>query len=108
MKRNVSTIIASTKTDAYEITVYRVSWLRARARAQRWNEEREIVSKEMEWVIGTFEYMEKIWEARAIGVRGERLGHKAYATKEADRWRRWAEIARNEFIKVGGVESFPM
>jgi hypothetical protein len=42
--------------------VYRVNWLRARARAQRWSEEREIVTKEMEWVIGTFRYMERVWD----------------------------------------------
>ena len=44
------------------ILVYRVNWLRARARAARWREEEEIVLKEMEWVIGTFKYMERVWK----------------------------------------------
>jgi len=82
--------------------VYRVNWLRARARAQRWNEEKEIVTKEMEWVVGTFRYMGKIWETRSRNMGNEKPGHRAYAMRETERWHRWAETANTEFGKVLG------
>jgi len=84
-----------------------VNWLRARARAQRWSEENEIVVKEMEWVIGTFRYMEGVWEVRARKMGDDKLGHRAYAAREAERWNRWAGIAQIEFAKVTGLKSFP-
>ena len=80
--------------------------MRARARAQRWSEEKEIVIKEMEWVIGTFRYMENVWETRGKNMENEKLGHKAYAAKETDRWCRWTETAKKEFVKVLGDDTF--
>ena len=88
--------------------VYRVNWLRARARAQGWNEEKVIVAKEMEWVVMTFGYMREVWEVRAKNMAGEKPGHKAYAMREAERWQRWAETARTEFAKALDMETFPM
>ena len=55
--------------------------------------------KEMEWVIGTFRYMEGLWKTR---VKIEKPGHRAYAARETDRWNRWAIIAATEFAKVTG------
>ena len=62
----------------------------------------------MEWVIGTFRYMGEIWETRDRNMGNEKLGHRAYAAKEADRWHRWAETAKAEFVKALGEETFPM
>jgi hypothetical protein len=87
-------------------TVYRVNWLRARARAQRWNEEKEIVVKEMECVIRTFKHMEELWERRAEKMEGGKLGHKAYAARETDRWKRWVDVAEEEFSGVTGRQAF--
>ena len=87
-------------------TVYRVNWLRARARAQRWSEERDIITKEMEWVIGTFKYMEGVWKVRAGKMGDEKPGHRAYAARETDRWNRWIGIAKTEFAKATEVEAF--
>ena len=56
--------------------------------------------KEMEWVIGSFRFMEGLWETRAEQMGNEKPGHRAYAMREADRWSRWAEIAKTEFSKV--------
>ena len=95
-------------TNTNKNIVYRVSWLRARARAQRWKEEKEIVMKEMEWVIGSFGYMEEVWKARALEMGDQKLGHRAYARREADRWKRWKEIAKTEFMKVAGVNACSM
>ena len=43
--------------------------------------------KEMEWVIGSFGYMEGVWKARTSEMGSEKPGHRAYAMREADRWR---------------------
>ena len=36
----------------------------------------------------TFDYERKVWEVRARNVGYEKLGHKAYAIREAERWQR--------------------
>ena len=36
----------------------------------------------------------------------ERLGHKAYAAREMDRWGRWAGVAKTEFANVTGMRVF--
>ena len=61
--------------------------------------------KEMEWVIGTFKYMEEVWKVRAEKMGDEKPGHRAYAARETDRWNRWAVIAGAEFVKVMGVNA---
>ena len=86
--------------------VYRVNWLRARARARRRSEEKEIVVKEMEWVIGSFRYMGGLWKERAEKMGNEKSGHRAYAMRETERWNRWAGIAKTEFSQVTGKEAF--
>jgi hypothetical protein len=82
--------------------------LRARARAKRWNEEKLIVEQEMSLVVNTFGYMRELWEARARNMGNDKLGHKAYAMREAERWERWGETARAEFAKDLDIETFPM
>jgi hypothetical protein len=108
MKKSVSIAILEIYTNTNEDIVYRVSWLRARARAQRWREEKEIVMKEMEWVMGSFSYMEEVWKARSSEMGDEKPGHRAYARREADRWKGWKEIAKKEFMKVTGAKNFTM
>jgi hypothetical protein len=58
----------------------------------------------MEWVIGSFRYMGRLWKTRAERVGSERPGPMAYATKETERWNRWAEISKVEFEKVTGMQ----
>jgi hypothetical protein len=108
MKRSVSATLVKPQVGTDKKIVYRVNWLRARARAQRWSEEKEIVVKEMEWVVGTFKYMGGIWEARGGKMGNERPGHRAYAARETDRWHKWANTARDEFTKALGGEAFPV
>ena len=83
-----------------------MNWLRARARAKRWHEEKDIVVKEMGWVIETFKYMERSWRVRGKQSGNNKPGHRAYAAKEEDRWSRWAEIAKAEFNRVTGEKEF--
>lgn len=51
-------------------------------------------------MIGSFGYMEEVWKARASEMGDQKPGHKAYAKREADRWKRWKEIAKAEFMKA--------
>lgn len=62
--------------------------------------------KEMECVIGTFRHVEGLWKKRAKRMGEERLGHKAYAAREMDRWGRWAGVAKTEFANVTGMRVF--
>ena len=59
-------------------------------------------------MIRTFGYMEVIWKERAKNTGNKKLGHKAYAAREIDKWHRWAEIATTEFAKVLELEIFPI
>ena len=108
MKGSVSTEYSNSQTIIYVKIVYRVNWLRARARAKRWDEEKVIVEQEMSWVVKTFGYMRGTWEVRAGDMGDDKLGHKAYAAREAERWQRWAETARTEFARVLDIKTFPM
>ncbi|KAG1827507.1 uncharacterized protein BJ212DRAFT_1257730, partial [Suillus subaureus] len=41
---------------------YRVNWLKAKARWQRWEEELSLVQHEMGWTVGWFRYKKAEWE----------------------------------------------
>ena len=40
----------------------RVIWLRAKVRADRWEEEKMLIKYEMRWVVNWFEYKKSMWE----------------------------------------------
>lgn len=65
---------------------------------ERWEEEMELVTREMEWTVNCFEYCGNLWEKRA--EKAESPGKVAYAWKECAMWRRWAGIARGAFEDV--------
>ena len=75
--------------------VYRVSWLRAKARKERWEEELELVGREMEWTVRSFRHHEGMWRQRADKV--ESAGKKAYAWKQSSTWGEWATVANDTF-----------
>ena len=81
--------------------VYRVNWLRAKARKERWEEEMELVKMEMEWTINSFEYKERLWKGIAEGA--EREGHRAYGWKQSWMWGRRAKIVAATFESLKGV-----
>lgn len=65
------------------------------------------MAKEMEWVVRTFRHMEEVWERRVKKMEeDEKLGHRAHAAREKERWHRWAERAKAEFTKELEVERF--
>jgi hypothetical protein len=67
--------------------VYRVNWLRAKARVDRWQEEVILVENEMQWTLLWFQNQANLWRER-----GERedsilpMGHTAYAKKQYKLW----------------------
>ncbi|KAI6007908.1 hypothetical protein EDC04DRAFT_2907519 [Pisolithus marmoratus] len=58
---------------------YRINWLKARARRDRWKEEVSLVRHEMLWTGLWFEYHKKMWEQRAL--QSTEPGKEAYANK---------------------------
>ena len=67
--------------------VYRVNWLKAKSRVDRWQEEVILVQKEMQWTLLWFQNQANLWRER-----GERedsilpMGHTAYAKKQYKLW----------------------
>ncbi|KAG2345460.1 hypothetical protein BDR05DRAFT_879873 [Suillus weaverae] len=47
--------------DAWINEFYRVSWLKAKARWRRWEEELSLTQHEMDWTIGWFNYQQEEW-----------------------------------------------
>ncbi|KAI6009101.1 hypothetical protein EDC04DRAFT_2610741 [Pisolithus marmoratus] len=74
---------------------YRINWLKARARRDRWKEEVSLVRHEMLWTVLWFEYHKKIWEQRAL--QSTEPGKEAYAKKQIGLWSDFASKARLMF-----------
>jgi hypothetical protein len=71
--------------------VYRVNWLKAKARVDRWTEELFLVKNEMQWTMLWFQNQANLWRERSE-MEGDDLpmGHEAYAVKQKKLW--------NEFL----------
>ncbi|KAI6117657.1 hypothetical protein EDD16DRAFT_1707494 [Pisolithus croceorrhizus] len=63
---------------------YRINWLKARARRDRWKEEVSLVRHEMLWTRLWFEYHKNMWEQRALQLTEP--GKEAYARKQMVLW----------------------
>jgi len=81
----------------YYFKVHRVSWLKARARYERWKEELQIVKHEMVWTTLWFKHHEQEWERRHKTY--PKPGLKAYAAKQKDVWERFRKNAEERFDK---------
>ena len=66
---------------SHSILVYRVNWLRAKARKERWEEEIELVRSEMDWTLNCFQHHEKEWKQRAKEAKSP--GCVAYAWRQS-------------------------
>jgi hypothetical protein len=89
-----------------EFIVYRVNWLRSKARYERWIEEKKIVSTEMGCTIRDYERRRKKWEGRAevCAIGGDEMrGHLCYALQQADMWGRFEDDARKKFGKDADI-----
>jgi hypothetical protein len=82
------------------VLVYRVNWLRAKARYTRWEEEHNLIPHEMQWTVSYFQYREKEWwerKARIAPDDGRSPGLHAYASKQAGMWKAFSEDAMSRF-----------
>ncbi|KAI6163966.1 hypothetical protein EDD17DRAFT_1506860 [Pisolithus thermaeus] len=70
---------------------YRINWLKARARRDRWKEEVSLVRHEMLWTCLWFEYHKDMWEKRA--PESTEPGKEAYAKKQMGLWNDFAKKA---------------
>lgn len=84
--------------------VYRVNWLRAKARHERWIEELELVKSEMMWSKLFFEHRAKLWELWCKDVdEAEKPGHVCYANRQMAMWQAFGSQAAVAYQKVGIV-----
>ncbi|KAG1828201.1 hypothetical protein EV424DRAFT_1344918 [Suillus variegatus] len=74
---------------------YRVNWLKAKARYDRWSEELKLVQHEMCWTVWWFQKQESEWRARAD--ESIKNGHRAYAEKQASMWAEFAAEGMKSF-----------
>jgi hypothetical protein len=75
-----------------------VIWLRAKARADRWEEEKMLIKCEMRWVLNWFEYKKSMWEKWANESEKMKLmGRQIYAWKQVALWNDFVDRAQNPF-----------
>ena len=78
--------------------VYRVNWLTAKARVDRWQEEQILVKHEMQWTILWFQNQANIWMERSEREDGFLpIGHKAYAAKQQKLWSAFQRKSLEQF-----------
>jgi hypothetical protein len=78
--------------------VYRVNWLKAKARVDRWEEEFILVKNEMQWTILWFRHHANLWKGRSERKDGNLpMGHKAYAVKQQKLYNAFAEKSLDKF-----------
>ncbi|KAG1720661.1 uncharacterized protein EDB91DRAFT_1064768, partial [Suillus paluster] len=81
--------------DVWMDEFYRVNWLKAKARWQRWEEELRLVQHEMGWTVSWFKYRMEEWDQRYR--QATKPGHQAYAHRQVLLWGRFALDAENSF-----------
>ncbi|KDQ23596.1 hypothetical protein PLEOSDRAFT_1048381, partial [Pleurotus ostreatus PC15] len=84
-RRQLSWIWSSQRTSDAELTegmneALRIEWCKARARAQRWQEECILLSEEMRRIIEFHKWQARVWETRAN--EASTSGARAYALRQ--------------------------
>ncbi|KIN98449.1 hypothetical protein M404DRAFT_157600 [Pisolithus tinctorius Marx 270] len=75
---------------------YRINWLKASTRRNRWMEDMSLVKHEMMfWTILWFKNQRNTWEARALN--SEEPGQMAYAKKQVGLWSEFVQKAKLMF-----------
>ncbi|KAK0436813.1 uncharacterized protein EV420DRAFT_1672100 [Desarmillaria tabescens] len=88
----------------------RIEWCKSRARAQRYQEECELLAEEMRRIQATFEYYRDLWKGREM--RTSLPGAKAYALRQAALWSdlrtsaavQWSELLATLPPASGGLD----
>ncbi|KAJ7918048.1 hypothetical protein B0H13DRAFT_1511202, partial [Mycena leptocephala] len=90
-------VAGTTGSDAELEEALRIEWAKAWSRVRRWREEALLLPEEYRRVLASFEYEARRWDERAEAVRiGDAAepvtqGLIAYATRQADMYRRLAK-----------------
>jgi hypothetical protein len=86
------------------LSVYRVSWLRAKARFERWSEELHLVGYKMQWTVNWFRWMEGQWRSRLSDLEDEERppGLDCYCHKQMVLWSSLADQAQTKFTVLLG------
>jgi hypothetical protein len=80
--------------------VYRVNWLKARAKKNRWAEELVLTRNEMEWATRFFYFKSRQWAGWIENVDGPSTGQRAYADKQMAMWQNMGEEAYRQFSQA--------
>ncbi|KAG2144695.1 uncharacterized protein EDB93DRAFT_1087402, partial [Suillus bovinus] len=83
------------QTDTWMDEFYRVNWLKAKARWNRWEEELSLVQHEMGWTVSWFKSQEEKWQLR--WHQATIPGHQPYAHKQVLVWKAFAAEAEEKF-----------
>ena len=75
--------------------VYRVNWLRAKSRRDRWTEEFELLTSEMTWVKLYYDKQAETWKERAIATTHNQGNATYYALKQQNTWELFRSQAEN-------------
>ena len=79
------------------LSVYRVNWLRAKSRRDRWVEEVELLKSELLWIKLYYQRRAGSWEKRMDSCED---GLKYYARKQIKTWRLFQSQADNALALV--------
>lgn len=81
--------------------VYRIHWLRAKARHDRWNEELMVTGYEMVWTRRYFEDRAHRWQKIIETPAGcVTQGHRCYALRQVAFWSKLASVSWSIFKQV--------
>jgi len=86
------------------LSVYRVSWLRAKAHFTRWSEELRLVEAEMQWTVKWFLWKVEQWRTRLKDLEEQERppGLDCYCHKQMVLWDSLAEQAQKRFSTLLG------
>jgi hypothetical protein len=82
------------------LPVYRVHWLRAKAKFDRAQEQYVLLPYEMDWTLAYFRNRADVWSCRQEVAAGTSGGHESYAARQVAMWRAFERQAVDHFSKV--------
>lgn len=82
------------------VLVYRVHWLRAKAKRDRAHEQITLLPLEMQWTIAYFKRQADVWTAHIDTGPAVTLGHISYAWRQTTMWKSFAEHAELKFVAL--------
>ena len=85
--------------------VYRVNWLRAKCRKDRWAEELELATSELEWTKLYHHNRAQKWRERSLLAQDELVGLRFYALRQAKTWELLESQAQNALNSIAKIST---